>query len=276
MDTLSQFSDQLRMLIEHHMPAEAAVPLATAVPIGMIAAGLGTAVLGAKLTRSGITMFFFLLGAVGGAALGEHMEIGLSPLLTGAIGGVLTAILGFAMHRLWVGLMTCVLLGVLAGGGLSYHSVLPQLESYRQMPPLTTRSTADFTTPDPEMQKSNLNPKFEQWARGFWDHATTRDTTLERNLSVVTAAAAVFGLMLGLLAPRFTLIAVTSVMGTAMLTFGATALIQQWHPKLYEAAVYHPRAAGAACCTFLLGSLILQVLLTRPDKPRSAATPAKA
>ena len=43
MDTLSQFSDQLRMLIEHHMPAEAACPLATAVPTGIIARGPGTA-----------------------------------------------------------------------------------------------------------------------------------------------------------------------------------------------------------------------------------------
>ncbi len=107
-----------------------------------------------------------------------------------------------------------------------------------------------------------------------WDYTNENDKGGIRRLALLSGCAGLFGLLLGLFAVRFTLVAVTSLVGTLMISAGAIGLAQQWQPQMYEAVLNHPQALGIAGGTFLLGSIILQTLLTRPDK--AATAPAKS
>lgn len=266
MNNLERLTEQARIFAEHLIPTEAVISTAVVVPILALVVGLLVAVLGAKLARPSMTAAFGVAGAVLGGMFGVTLGV---PIPIGVlVGAVVAGIGGFVLHRLWVGLATCVLLSAVVACAYGSHSVLPQLATYaKTVPEAVTFDKAQFATPASNTQAIQLNPEFEVWAADFWHDLTARDASLERNLTAAIVAAGVFGLLLGLVAVRFTLVMVTSAVGTALFTSGATALTYQFQPELYEASLSHPHALGLACGTFLVGSLVLQALLTRSEKP---------
>jgi len=267
MNALQQLGEQVRLFCEHHVPTEATLPVFVAGPAVLVGVGVITAVLGAKLVRPTLTLTFAIAGAVVGANVGE--SLGISLPLTSALTAAVFGLAGFYFLRLWVGLLTCALFAGLATGSYGAHRLMPQLETYGQTPPeVIAEQNANFTVPSIEAQQMQLNPEFKTWANQFWNDATAADQTLQRDVVVAGIAAGVFGLLLGLVAVRFTLIVVTSAIGTSLLLCGATALVHQLQPEFYRACVTHPQAAGIMGGTCLLASLVLQFLLTRSHKPR--------
>lgn len=276
MDDITQLGEQARMFFAHHVPTEVSMPLFIAMPIGLIVVGLGLSVLGAKMAKPALAVAFTLAGVVGGGlVLGA--ATGVAPGIGMLIGGLVCGVTGYMLHRLWVGLAAAVLLSSLAGVGYGAQSLLPALQSYDvDFPHMAAADTDNFTVPETDREAKVFSTEFKQWVddsgdwgRGFWEHASAGDTRLTRYLPMIAIGAGLVGLVLGLLVPRFMMISLTSVMGVAFMTSGSAALTQQFEPVLYQSALGHPRAMGMACGALLLGSLILQTLLTRSDKPKS-------
>ena len=267
MNALDQLGEQLRQFAEHHVPTEATVPVFVAGPIVIVAIGLITAVLGAKLARPSLTLAFAIAGAAFGAGVGSSYDI--SQPLAASIAAVVMGLAGFFLHRLWVGVITCVLFASLATGTYGTHRLIPQIEQYPQPPPeVLAQAPETFTVPTPQAQDTHLNPQFKTWAKAFWTDANQRDKSLTRDLVLAGATAGVLGLLLGLVAVRMTLILVTSLIGTTLLISGGTALVHEYQPDFYQACVANPSVAGIMGGVCLLASMILQLLLTRSEKSR--------
>ena len=270
MNALEQITEQVRLLAEHHLPTETAVPVFVVGPAVLVILGLLTAVLGAKLARPTIALGFAIGGAAFGGAAGQMLAV--SVPLCAVIGAAVFGVSGFVLLRLWVGVATCVLFSVIAAAGYGTHRALPHLESYAEpAPPAVVSPEHRFGTPEPRIQELHLNPEFNEWLEDLYRHVTSNDATLQRNLVLSAALAGIVGLILGLVAVRFTLIVLTSMIGTALLIGGTTVLACHYKPEFYRAAMAHPEALGMACGTFLLGSLVLQGLLTRSNKSRRSS-----
>lgn len=276
MDDISQLGEQARMFFEHHVPAEVTMPLFIAMPIGLIVVGLGLAVLGAKMAKPALAVAFTLAGVVGGGlVLGA--ATGVAPGIGMLIGGLVCGVTGYMLHRLWVGLAAAILISTLAGVGFGAQSLLPALQAYDvEFPHMAAADANHFTVPEKDREAKIFSTEFQQWVEdsgdwglGFWKHASASNTRLTRFLPMVAFGAGLVGLVLGLLAPRLMMISLTSVIGVAFMMSGSTVLTHRFEPVLYASAVGHPRAMGMACGALLLGSLILQTLLTRSDKPKS-------
>ncbi len=269
MDGVSQIFDQARSLFEHHMPvASTAAVTAGAAVTAFI--GLSMSVLGAKLARIAITLGLVFAGALAGGFTTLHADIPV-PIAAG-FGALFCGAMGFVLYRFWVGVLTGLLLITAASGSYGLSVLGPELASYSEVggtaPMLVSE---DFTTPSPEAQRQYLNPQFSDWARGFWDHVTARNKTGVKKVALVDACAGIFGLLLGLIAVRFTLVTMTALAGTALFSFGAFVLANRVHPQFYQAGMEHPQAIAFSCGAMLVASLILQTLLTRPKKSATAA-----
>jgi hypothetical protein len=290
METINQFIQGLQSLAGQHLPNNANVPAVTAVAVVLVVVGLVLAVLGAKLARGMLTFGFVIAGIGVGAAVGGRFDAPLA--VSGLLGATTCGLLGFVMYRLWVGVLTGVVLVMILSSTYGAKTMAPDWKAYvdrrGDAPALsapggvgggsvTVSSGAGemFTTPDPETQARFLNPEFSDWLRGFWDFTSTNDPGKVRKLMLISGCLALFGLISGLLAVRFTLVTITSIVGTTMLLSGATVLIQQVLPDLYSAFMDHPQAVAMSGGTFLLGSLVLQSLLTRPHKAPPEAVAAK-
>ena len=135
-----------------------------------------------------------------------------------------------------------VLISTLAGGGYGAQSLVPALQTYdAEFPQMAAANAEHFTLPEPEAdgEAEIFSSEFKQWisatgdwASGFWEHASSGDIRLTRYLPMVAFGAGLVGLVFGLLAPRFTMISLTSVLGVAFMTSGSTALTQRFEPGL--------------------------------------------
>ncbi len=268
MENIQHVFEPLRAIIERYIDVDAAAPMLVAGPCALVAVGLILAVLGAKMARISMTTSFAMMGVVLGGLLGQRLSWSVS--ITPIIGGVVFGVCGWVLYRLWVGLATGLLLAFLAVGSYGSSTLLPQFDTYDAPPQIITGPDQSSATLGEAVRTIHLNPEFKEWLRGFWGHATASNKSMERNLGLFAAAAGIVGVLLGLLAVRFTLVMVTSVLGTGMLLAGATALVQQFLPEFYKAGSAHPQGMGVAAGTLLMGSLVLQGLLTRTDKRRRA------
>ena len=276
MDQMTQLGEQARMFLEHHVPPEVTTPLLLAVPIGFIVIGLGLAVLGAKLAKPTLAVAFGVGGVVGGGLL-IGRGINVSPAIVMLLGGLVCGVAGYMLHRLWVGLGAAVLISTLAGAGYGAQSLLPALQNYHvEFPTMAAGNEERFTLPESEGRGEVFSGEFKTWVsdvgawgEGFWRQASAGDVRLKRYLPMVAIGAGLVGLVFGLVAPRFTMISLTSVLGVGLMLSGSSALVHRFEPGVYEAAMGNPRAMGVACAAILLGSVIVQTLLTRSDKKQS-------
>lgn len=269
MDAVSQFLDRAQLLVQNHVPQEVSVPVMTATAIGLIVIGLGSAVLGAKLARGVLITSFVVMGLMAGVAVGHRVDA--PEIVAGLVGAGIGGAMGYFLHRLWVGIAAGVLMSMLVTGTYGAYHLVPHLDAYEQshgaIPAVTD---GHFTTPDPQTQEARLNPQFTDWSKGFWNYVNEKAPQVTRNLEIITPALACLGVLMGLVAVRLTLVLMTSVAGIVLLTSGLAALVHQFRPELYETTMQHPEAIGAAFGVFLIGSLVLQTLLTRPAKAKAA------
>ncbi|MEE9296655.1 MAG: hypothetical protein V3W34_17055 [Phycisphaerae bacterium] len=271
MDAIGQVYERANLLIHNHVPDDVIVPVATIGAIGCIIAGLMVSVLGAKLARVVLTLGFGALGVGAGVIISQRAD--LPTAVATLVGAGCFGLLGYAFHRVWIGVLTGLFMVLAVNSTYGVRTIAPHLPAYEQSHGAMPVAVADkFTTAAPHAQAGCLNPEFTRWLKGFWDYTNENDKGGVRRLALLSGCAGLFGLLLGLFAVRFTLVAVTSLVGTLMISAGAMGLAQRWQPQMYEAVLNHPQSLGIAGGTFLLGSVILQTLLTRPDKAAPAAT----
>ena len=265
MDVIGQFYERAGFLVGQQAPDDVAVPLATAGAIGCVISGLMISVLGAKLARFSLTLGFGVMGIVAGVFLGERVNLPTAAVAMGVAVG--TGLIGFFMHRVWVGVLTGALMVLAVNSTYGVHTVAPHLPVFEQdfgnMPAAVVQK---LSTADLGARNIQINPEFTQWIKGFWDYTKLHEKRGVRHVALLSGCAGLFGMLLGLFAVRFTLVLVTSIVGTLLITGGAIGMAEQWQPQLYQAMIEHPQVLGMAGGTCLLGSIILQTLLTRPDK----------
>lgn len=273
MDAIGEVYERAAFVVGQQTPDDVVVPLATAGAIVCLILGLMVSVLGAKLARFVLTLGFGVAGIGAGVFLGEQADLPTGLVAFGTAVGA--GLIGFFMHRIWVGVLTGALMVLVVNSTYGVHTVAPHLPAfeahYGNMPFATARqiSTADLRS------RNIINPEFTEWIKGFWDYTNVHEKRGLRHVAMLSGCAGLFGMLLGLFAVRFTLVIATSIVGTAMITGGAIGLAEQWQPQLYQAIIDHPQVLGISGGICLLGSIILQTLLTRPDK-NAKATQAKS
>ena len=103
----------------------------------------------------------------------------------------------------------------------------------------------------------------QSWAGDFWLYVQSQETDVNRRIQWVGLVAALAGLLLGSMLPRFTLIITSSVVGTVLVMAGLAGLGTQFGVDIAQAGEQHRQIVGAAALVFLFASLLLQSLLTR-------------
>ncbi len=266
--------EQARLFVVQHAPADA---LRGAVPAALVflVAGIGLSVLGAKLARFGITSAFVVLGGVLGAKFGQ--EMGFHPLICVLVGALLVGVIAFQTFRLWAGVGAAVVFSSLVMGTLGLKLVVPyvgEFENGAQRP--TIQSPITFAVPTPTEQQAYRERTPRQWAEEFWAFLSHKNATVARNTKALATVAMLTGLCLGILAVRWALILTTSIVGTALVTTGAAALLTQSVPDSYQAFQNNPSLVGVGIGGFLVTSLILQTMLSRKSPQAKSESASKS
>lgn len=255
--------EQFRQLLAQHVDPQS---LTRVVPAALVCLLLGVAlsVFGAKLARAGVTLAFGLLGAGIGWRLG--LELGAPPALPAMISGLVVGTIGFVTFRMWAGLFAGLVLASLALGVFGYQRALPHVLAYQ---PESQPAQANFSVPSPTEQAAYRDRDPRQFVEGLRTFVAGRDAHVERDGRWIAIGTLLLGTMLGVLACRTMSILATSIAGTFLVSSASATLLAQFIPGAYPALLGHPVVAGVGMGAFLVGSLFMQIMLTR--KPRPAA-----
>ena len=274
MNGLPELLEQGRRFAEQHIPP-GSLPSQVPAAVIMLATGVVISVLGARLVRPGLTAAFGIAGAIAAGRFAGGVNLPVAA--TVVVGALAVGALGFALHRLWVGLASSGMLVVVALSVFGYYRILPEVAAFNQSRPVVVAAAGDagFVLLETSQQSAYSRPSPDKWARDFWTHLTGRQADIEKQLLVIGAAAALIGLLLGVLATRPALIVCTALVGTALVASGLSALSAAWVPGYYQSAVDSPGLLAAAAAGLLGSSLLLQALLNRRPPPRPATAPAR-
>lgn len=278
MHELTTIGEQLRVFCEQHVPQTwqaQGVPIAILTLIG----GVALCVLGAKLARAGLTGVFVL----GGAALGGYFArdtgfaSGFAMPLCVIIGAAAIGTIGHLTFRIWVGVISAVVISALALGTFGQQRLLPHVASFdQQYEVVSAEGVSGFSLPTPEEQQAYLERSPQEWAQNFWAYVSQKDARIPRHAKLIGMVALVTGLLIGLLASRATLILSTALVGTSLVVGSAVTLLSKFVPGSYEALLQRPGLTGVAIGGFLVTSLILQSILTQKGKVPETKAPAKS
>lgn len=264
MNSFSALFEQIRLYLNQNISPDV---ITEAVPIAIVGlcVGVGLCVLGAKLSRFGITGAFVLLGAWLGYGLSG--KVGFAPPLCAAVGAMLVGSVGYLLYRVWVGAITGVVLASLAMGGFGYQRVLPHMEEYEQIAgtPDWTMIQAQTVTSLASGEPTTIEGEYaaQQWAEDFWTFVNTKDVNIERTAKAIGAVALLVGLLFGLALVRSGMIFSTAVLGTAFVASSAGTIVTHYVPETYQTLANSPGVAGTALAGFFLTSVVLQALVTR-------------
>jgi hypothetical protein len=274
MNEFQSIVEQGRLFVEQHAPSGTlfqAVPVA----IGCLLLGVGISVLGAKLSRVGLTMGWAAAGAVGGYHFAR--ELGFPTIPCVAAGTVSIGLIGYQMFRFWIALGTGLVVALLALSVYGHKAVLPHVGEFERaatMQVTDENGEVVFQVPSREEQQAFVERTPRQWAGEFRDYVVRQDPAVDRNVKAIGIVALITGLCVGLLAARTALILSTSVLGTALVVAGIGTLMSHFGGGSAITSLQdHPRLALVAIGGFLVTSLVLQTLLTRNGpqfKPESA------
>ncbi len=268
MTGLNEILEQARLFAEQHVPPEVfsqAVPAAIAV----VAVGVLISVLGARLVRPVVTLAFALVGAAAAWRLSQHLAppwpANIPAPVAITLGGLVAGLFGYALHRLWVGLLIAAVSASIALSAFGYYRILPEIPAYQELsnPTLADNDRTEFVLLDAADQAQYAQRDPQTWAKDFWAHLTARHADIGGKTAVVGAGAALVGLLLGLLATRGALILCTALVGTLSVLAGVSVVVARMAPEVHSSALQHPRLIAASWAGLLVCSLVLQGLLNR-------------
>ena len=272
MTEIQTIIEQARLFIVQHAPPGL---LGEAVPAAILTllAGITVAVLGAKLSRPTLTVACAVAGGFVGGYIGRQTTLP-TPVCVG-FGALMLAVIGYQAFRLWVGLAAAVVFSGLALGTFGYVRVLPHVAAFENgSAPAPIAEGESFVVLTPAEQASYVHPQPEEWVRSCWSYVAQQDASIPKTGRALGLVALVTGLCFGLVASRWALILSTSLVGTVLVVSAIAELLSQFAPEeSYQALHQRPLVAAIAAGAFLLGSLVLQTLLTRPPHAGKPAKP---
>lgn len=277
MSGMESIIEQVRTLVVQHVPGEV---MQGALPFGVVClvAGIGLSVLGAKLSRFGMTTGFALLGTLAGTRFAAGM--GYPAAVCGLVGALAFGIIGYQTFRLWVGVAAAAVLAAVALGVFGYQHGLDDVQAFMQRSPLSASAAAPTDAlhiPSPDEQQAYVDYGFGQWLGDLRNYVKAQDAQFEHRARSIAILAMVIGLCLGVLAVRSAAIVSTSVVGTGLVAASIATLLVHFAPQGYQALTSRAGFVGMGLGGFLVTSLIVQTMLTRPvpadDSARGKAKP---
>jgi len=276
---MTEYADKLNAIFEglrsHVDLSWAPNPLLTA---GFaLVAGLILALWGASLVRAIIVLAFIGGGVwLGRLATAEIPQVApIAGMLAGAFAG---GLVGFFLFRLWVGVLTAVLLSSIGLSVLSYRQALPHLSEYDETAQIVGVSDlTPFVVPTPMQQRTLLETDPQQYLRGFWDYASDREQTLPRNVLIVLAVATFFGVTIGLLLPTMMTVLWTSLGGTLLVAASILWAMSVYRPSLLQFLQDRPTIHMGVWAGFCVLTMVAQGLMRRPKRSgiaRASRAPA--
>ncbi|RJP39703.1 MAG: hypothetical protein C4547_03320 [Phycisphaerales bacterium] len=273
---MSEFLNAIQTFLQQSV-SQATLEQAPKVAVVALIVGVLLSVLGAKLARSALTLAGVVVGGYVGLNILAHdtdFPRALCVLLPAAIvGGI-----AYQSYRLWSGALAATLITALAMGTFSYQRVLPYVaelqaaaaEAAASVPPpgQLELPTADQLHAAPASAAETL--------RGYWTRASEADPRLVPHARSLATAAALMGLLVGMIFLRASMILCTSFLGTVLLGSGMTEIIRAFSPGFYQSLVDYPNVGATAMGACFVISLIMQARLTRPSRSGSVAEPATA
>ena len=269
MDQFADYARQLTELVHHHIPAQAIPP---AVPTAVVALvfGVGICVLGAKLARWFITVFFAVGGLMAGLKISQCY--GYPPPLTALIGGAAVGTVGYVLHRLWVGIFTATFLATVAFSVLSTQVVFPHLVEFDK----TEREVVvDEFHPGPEAAAQASWEHFDDYLERFGEYLIEREPLVKRHAALCVLGAGLLGLLMGIFLCRLTLILFSAALGMSLIGSGIAVLGSCLGMEVYQTCQQRPEMSAIALASFFLVSVVLQAALTRPE-PAGPPAPKRA
>lgn len=273
MDAFSKGAELLRNSLPEGIwlsPGSAATVAAVGLAIGLI-----LALWGAKLLRFLYVAAFIFAGAYAGIHLARNYAI--DDLFGLVVGAAVAGLLGHFFFRWWIGI-TAGLCAMIIAAAVLGPQILPQLPDdlnafWDQQQGVGSGDYSDVLRQreviEEARQKGTLQILRE--LRAFIWEANPQETG---KLTFVLAIAWLVGLAVGALAPRFTTICITSVLGVSLFAIGLSYLLATRLPAAWAFICAESRWALVALGIACLVSLAWQFHARRPIVPATAPAPA--
>lgn len=242
--------------------------------IGAIVAGAILCLAGARLIRIGVVLGFAGAGAMLGAHVAARFELS---VITGIVLGVLVVgLVGYALFRLWVALLTGLVAAVAAACivmGPTLPGLWQEFEDTRIGGGAVGNGYALLT---PEQQQAAQQAGVAQYFRDFAQHVWERYPGDARRAVVILAASFLVGAALGLFAHRWAIVLGTAVLGTMLILAGVVPLLNRHYPEVLQRCQDRPSEVLIALSVWALVAIVVQRRGLRPVAGPPPAPPQPA
>lgn len=251
--------------IRQHVPT-GTLPGGDLVIASLLVLGVLVSTLGAKLAKPVVTLALTGVGAGLAARYGGLLNVPLTATIV--VCALVCGTIGLLLFRLWVGVAAAGLAAVIAISIYGSGHVLPHFKTF---PTTAPHTVGEYVIPDVPAEPRPPLDALREAAGDFRAHLVAQDADVEKYLLLTAAGAGAFGLLIGLLAARFTLVLTTALVGTVLVTTALGLAAQSYWPQAMESFPEHGREVDLAVLGFFVASLVLQSLLTRrPAKAEPA------
>lgn len=268
MDQIREVIGYLQEFVQQHLPTDSLQHIGWQSGI-LLLGGILLCVFGAKMARWGVTA----VGVAAGGALGfaAAKGVGFQPigpaLLFAAAGGVIA----FMTFRVWVAILTSLVLTGLIVGAFGMRRVGPMVGEYNtqkvQLVAANGENSEQFSLGNGTAEEPCQ--RFRQSVDELWGYVKDQDPKLPGQGRALGLTALVFGLLIGLSAVRWMAILSTSALGTIALFSGGLGVLASMSRA--GLALEHPGALSIAMGVVFFLSFFMQMRLTRPVTAKSDA-----
>ncbi len=205
----------LETVRQHVTPETGWIPVLVIGVTGL--AGLVLMAKGARLAPALAAALFGLVGAVAGGLLPRFVGTPFWP--TVAVSGVVAAILGVLLFRVWMAILVAACLVVPALGFYGGRVLREPVNAY--LAAGLDRQNRLVTLPDAPAQ----HPNWQAELSGLWAHLSQTVPSFQVSVFAITISTALAGVIFGLLLPKLARAFWAASFGTllVMLAFGAVA-----------------------------------------------------
>jgi hypothetical protein len=275
MDQFRAEIEPLLELVRHHMPPELLDHALIGAGIGGVC-GLILAIWGLRIFRPVLVLCFVAGGACVGMAGNQWLQLG--QWFCVVCGALVFGALGFVLYRLWVGVAWAALLVSIAMGVFGYRTAWPHWDAFsEERLSHSVLPETDFQPPTADEQAEANQPDPTVVFREFGGYLTEAVPNIQRDSVAIIGLAGVLGLLMGLLAARFTVIFGTALLGVSLVGGSAWYILSEYRPDTLLQATSRPGAMWAGVGIAVLTCMAIQYFQarTRPAAQQAAPAPAK-
>ena len=213
---------------------------------------------GARTIRAFIALACMTAGGYAGWIIAQHF--GKPPPFGLVAGGVVAAVAGLALSRLWIAMLSGLLAGAIALAVVGYHQNLPErfeqfMRSQKQPAPTPENEFPLGEAGAAEAFGSQEPLQVVQRFAGGLDQA---DDPVVRNMFLWVAGASLIGTMVGSVAWRTAMIFWTSLAGMVLMVGAGGVLLSGTWPPWHEYVSRYAAVTGIALLVVWFGGIAVQ------------------